>query len=169
MLEFTYVMIKPDIMKKQSEQRNLIFNDIIDTFYNNGLEIVTVQQARLTEEQAKKHYEHLKDKPFFGELTNFMTSGDVFEMILLGEDAVSKVRELIGPTSVIKAKVEAPTSIRAKYGDPNFGSMNAIHASDSKENAIIEIKRFFNIELIQPCLSETKINALIKNNINMNK
>lgn len=169
MLEFTYVMIKPDIMKKEALERNIIIEDIINTLNDNGLDIVSLKKDRLTKEIAEEHYAHLKDKPFYGELTDFMTSEDVLPMIVMGEDAVSKVRTIIGPTNVAKAKVEAPDSIRAKYGNPECGSENAIHASDSRENALIEIKRFFNIELIQPCLDNTKTNKLVKNNINMNK
>ena len=150
MLEFTYVMVKPDIMKKETLERNIIIEDIINTMNDNGLDIVSIKKDRLTKEIAEEHYAHLKDKPFYGELTDFMTSEDVLPMIILGEDAVSKVRTIIGPTNVAKAKVEAPNSIRAKYGNPLCGSENAIHASDSRENAIIEIKRFFKIELNQP-------------------
>ena len=164
MLEFTYVMIKPDILKKEKEKQQIILKDIVDTFYDSGLEIVALKQERLTKKQAQEHYAHLKDMPFYNELTDFMISDDVLPMIILGEDAINKVRKLIGPTNVLKARSEAPNSIRAKYGDPDFGSANAIHASDSKENAIIEIKRFFNIDLIQPTFSKNKVNTLIKNN-----
>ncbi len=150
MLEFTYVMIKPDVMKRPIEERNAIVEDIIDTMNSNGLDIVAMKKDKLTKQIAEEHYAHLKDKPFYGELTDFMTSDEVLEMIVLGEDAVSRVRTIIGPTNVAKAIEEAPSSIRAKYGNPECGSENAIHASDSRDNALVEIKRFFDIDLSQP-------------------
>ena len=150
MIEFTYVMIKPDIMKKNEKERNLIIEDIISTINDNGLDVISMKKGRLTKEIAFEHYAHLKEKSFFGELTDFMTSGDVLQMIVCGENAVSLIRTIIGPTNVNDAKKTAPNSIRAKYGNPLNGSENAIHASDSKDNAIIEIKRFFDVDLTQP-------------------
>jgi len=166
MIELTYVMVKPDVMKRPKEERNVIIEDIVNTLNDNGLDVISMKKDRMTKDIAEEHYAHLKDKSFYGELTDFMTSDDVLEMIVLGDDAVSKVRTLIGPTNVAKAKEEAPTSIRAKYGDPDFGSANAIHASDSKENALIEIKRFFNIELEQPkyTISKNSKQVLSKHN-----
>lgn len=144
MLEFTYVMIKPDGVEKR------IMTDVIDTFHQNGLEVISLKSDNLEKSQVKEHYAHLEDRDFFDDLVNFMTSGAVMKMIVLGDDAISKVRTLIGPTNVKKAQQEAPNSIRAKYGNPDFGPANAIHASDSKESALIEIERFYGIKMTQP-------------------
>lgn len=144
MLEFTYVMIKPDGVEKG------IFEDVLDKYFAEGLDVVSATIDTLTKETAQIHYDHLKDKDFFKELIDFMVSGPVIKMLVVGEDAIRKVREINGPTNVSKAKKEAPNSIRALYGDENFGPANAIHASDSKENACVEIKRFFGISIHQP-------------------
>ena len=149
MLEFTYVMIKPDIMNKEENEKNRIIEDIINTYNDNGLDIITMDETVATYEQVSKHYEHLKDKPFFNDLASFM-SDKILKMIVFGEDAVKKVRDINGPTNVLKAREEAPNSIRAKYGNPDFGPANAVHASDSKENAIKEIYNFYNIKINQP-------------------
>lgn len=152
MLEFTYVMIKPDGVKKR------ILSDVVDTFHENGLEVTSIKCADLEKSQVKEHYAHLEGREFFDDLVNFMTSGSVMKMIVLGEDAVSKVRQLIGPTNVTKAQEEAPYSIRAKYGNPDFGPANAIHASDSKETALVEIERFYGIKMTQPESIPNKVN-----------
>ncbi len=149
MLEFTYVMIKPDIMNKEENEKNRIIEDIINTYNDNGLDIITMDEAVATYEQVSKHYEHLKDKPFFNDLASFM-SDKILKMIVFGEDAVKKVRDINGPTNVLKAREESPNSIRAKYGNPDFGPANAVHASDSKESAINEIYNFYNIKINQP-------------------
>lgn len=156
MLEFTYVMIKPDGVEKK------ILPDVIDTFQNSGLDTFLAEYDNLDQQQVEKHYEHLKERDFFGDLVNFMTSGKVIKMIVFGDNAISKVRSLIGPTNVTKAKEEAPYSIRAKYGNPDFGPANAIHASDSKESAVTEIERFFGIKVTQPELvKDPKVNIKI--------
>lgn len=143
MLEFTYVMIKPDGVKKN------ILEDVVNTFKENNLGVFKIENDKLYDAIVREHYAHLKDKDFFEELVNFMCD-DVIKMIVVGEDAISKVRTLIGPTNVAKAKEEAPNSIRAKYGSLEVGSANAIHASDAPETAVQEIKRFYNIDIVQP-------------------
>lgn len=144
--EYTYVMIKPDGVRKQ------LFSTICNIFLQNNLDIVEIQdEIVLNKELIREHYAHLLDKPFYPDLEGFMLSGPVIPMIVCGENAISKVRELIGPTNVKKAQEESPNSIRALYGNPDFGPANVIHASDSKENALIEIKRFFGKELQHPC------------------
>ena len=136
--EFTYVMVKPDGVRKG------LTDEIIKIFIANDLEIYEMAPERvLDKELIKVHYAHLLDKPFYPELEEFMTSGPVVPMIICGEDAVAKVRTIIGPTNVAKAKEESPNSIRAMYGNPEKGSENIIHASDSVENGLIEIERFF--------------------------
>lgn len=154
--EFTYVMIKPDGVRKKLEPV------ICDILISNDLTIYDVlPEVDLTPEIIKEHYSHLIDKPFYPSLEQFMLSGPVVPMIVYGENAVSKVRAIIGPTNVMKAKEESPNSIRAIYGDLEDDSANVIHASDSPENALIEIKRFFGKEMEQPSVS--KVKCLSKN------
>lgn len=144
--ELTYVMIKPDGVQKN------LFSTICNIFLQNDLDIIEIQNERLlSKELVREHYAHLLDKPFYSDLERFMLSGPVIPMIICGEDAVNKVRNLIGPTNVKKAQLESPNSIRALYGNPDFGPSNVIHASDSKENALIEIKRFFGKDMTHPC------------------
>lgn len=147
--EVTYVMIKPDGVKQK------LFSKICKTFLENELDVIEFQnEIMLNRDIIREHYAHLLDKPFYPDLENFMLSGPVIPMIVCGEDAISKVRSIIGPTNVKKAREESPDSIRALYGNPDFGPSNVIHASDSRENALIEIKRFFHKDMIHPCDSK---------------
>ena len=127
----TLAIIKPDGMKN--------IEKIIEMFYQNGLKIAEYDIRMLDEEILAKHYSHLTDKPFYGELVEFMMSGEVAVMILQGEDAVNRLRNLMGPTDSTKAE---PNTIRGMFGTDK--QENAIHGSDSVENAEIEIERFFN-------------------------
>ena len=142
-LECTYVMIKPDIMNRSLEESENIISYIIDRYNERGLDVIAMNFDKLGYALAKEHYAHLEGEDFFDVLINFMVSGNVCKMIVVGFDAVRIVREINGPTNVLKAKEESPDSIRALFGNPNFGPANAIHASDSKENAEIEINRFY--------------------------
>ena len=156
--EVTYVMVKPDGVKKK------LTRVICDILVSNDLMIHDIlPEVNLTPEIIKEHYSHLIDKPFYPELEQFMLSGPVVPMIVYGEDAVSKVRAIIGPTNVKKAKEESPESIRAIYGDLENASANIVHASDSPENALIEIKRFFGKDMEQP--SDCKVKCLFKSTI----
>lgn len=136
-------MIKPDIMNKPSEEREEIISNIIDRYNEKGLDVIAMTVDKLSIYKAREHYAHLEEEDFFGDLIHHMTSGNVLKMVVIGNNAVQEVRKINGPTNVLKAREEAPYSIRALYGDPNFGPANAIHASDSKENAEIEINRFY--------------------------
>ncbi len=150
MVEFTYVMLKPDGVKLG------LYEEVERIFAENGLTIVKHKLDNLNgnKELIREHYAHLLDKSFYPDLENFMMSGDIMPMIVMGENAVAKVRALIGPTNVLKARNEAPDSLRARFGNPDFGPANVIHASDSKENAVVEIKRFFGITITQPEMVE---------------
>ncbi len=128
--EQTLAIIKPDGIEHTEE--------IIDILYKNGLTIVDYDLRLLDEEIVADHYSHLIDKPFFPEIVEYMTSAPVALMILEGENAVSTLRKVMGPTDSTQA---APDTIRGKFGTDK--STNAIHGSDSVENAQIEIKRFF--------------------------
>ncbi|HIC82867.1 MAG TPA: nucleoside-diphosphate kinase [Candidatus Marinimicrobia bacterium] len=129
----TLAIIKPDAMKKDNMEN--IKKDIID----NGFSILKEKTLLLTDEQACSFYDIHKEKPFFDELVEFMTSHECHVMILEKENAVEEWRNLMGTTDSQKAETG---TIRNKYGTDV--SMNATHGSDSNENAIKEINFFFN-------------------------
>ena len=129
----TLAIIKPDAMKKDNMEN--IKKDIID----NGFNILKEKTLLLTDEQACSFYDIHKEKPFFDELVEFMTSYESHVMILEKENAVEEWRNLMGATDSQKAEIG---TIRNKYGTDV--SMNATHGSDSNENAIKEINFFFN-------------------------
>lgn len=129
----TLAIIKPDAMKK--DNMNNIKGNIID----NGFSILKEKTLLLTDKQACSFYDIHKEKPFFDELVEFMTSYECHVMILEKENAVEEWRNLMGATDSQKAEIG---TIRNKYGTDV--SMNATHGSDSNENAIKEINFFFN-------------------------
>jgi len=130
-LESTLAIIKPDGLK------NAMY--IIDMIYKSGLTIKRYEVTRLNEEILKEHYAHLVDKTFYPSLEKFMLSDEVILMELVGVNAVETLRNLMGPTDSTKAD---KGTIRGEFGTDI--QQNAIHGSDSIENAIIEIKRFFD-------------------------
>ena len=129
----TLAIIKPDAMKKDNMEN--IKKDIID----NGFNILKEKTLLLTDEQACSFYDIHKEKSFFDELVEFMTSHECHVMILEKENAIEEWRNLMGATDSQKAEIG---TIRNKYGTDV--SMNATHGSDSNENAIKEINFFFN-------------------------
>ena len=129
----TLSIIKPD-----ATRRNLT-GQINARFEENGLRIVAQKRIHLTEAQAGKFYEVHKERPFYGELVEFMTSGPVVVQVLEGDDAVAKNREIMGATN--PADAEAGT-IRADFAEGI--EANSVHGSDSEENAAIEIAYFFS-------------------------
>ena len=129
----TLAIIKPDAMRKNN--MNNIKEDIID----NGFSILKEKTLLLTDKQACSFYDIHKEKPFFDELVEFMTSYECHVMILEKENAVEEWRKLMGATDSQEAEIG---TIRNKYGTDV--SMNATHGSDSNENAIKEINFFFN-------------------------
>ena len=132
-MEQTLSIIKPDAVKKG------VIGKIIDRFESNGLRIAAMKKLQLTEQTAGEFYEVHKERPFFGELVEFMTSGPVVVSVLEGENAVAKNRELMGATNPQEA---APGTIRADFAESI--DANAVHGSDSLENAKIEIEFFFD-------------------------
>lgn len=129
-LQKTLAIIKPDGMQ--------YITKIIEMIYNSGLKISRYDIRHLDEEILSEHYSHLLEKSFYPKLKNYMMSGEVAIMELEGENAVEKLRNLMGPTN----SVEAPEgTIRGQFGTDI--TYNAIHGSDSIENAEIEINRFF--------------------------
>ena len=135
-LEQTLAIIKPDGVKNATK--------IIEMFYKNGLTIKAYQEI------LKKHYSHLLEKPFYPKLESFMLSSEVIIMILEGENAVEKLRNLMGPTN---SELAPKGTIRGEFGTDV--TENAIHGSDSIENANIEIERFFD----KPIKKEYKNNS----------
>ncbi len=134
-MEQTLSIIKPDAVKKG------VIGKIIDRFESNGLRVAAMKKIQLDENRAGQFYEVHKDRPFFGELVEFMTSGPVVAMVLEGENAMTKNRDLMGATN---PKEAAKGTIRADFADSI--DANAVHGSDSLENAANEIKFFFSKE-----------------------
>ncbi|WP_353182660.1 nucleoside-diphosphate kinase [Parapedobacter lycopersici] len=129
----TFTMIKPDAVN--NGHVGAILNDIIA----GGFKIVAMKYIRLSEETAGAFYAVHAERPFYGDLVNFMTSGPIVAAILEKENAVEAFRTLIGATDPAKA---ATGTIRNKYA--NSIEANAIHGSDSDENAEIEGNFFFS-------------------------
>jgi len=131
-MERTLSIIKPDAVAKN------VIGKIIDRFETNGLRIAAMKKIKLSKEDASKFYEVHKERPFFNDLVEYMTSGPVVVMVLEGENAVAKNRELMGATD---PKEAAPGTIRADFAESI--EANAVHGSDSLENAQKEIAFFF--------------------------
>ena len=131
-VEQTLSIIKPDAVKKN------VIGEIYSRFEKAGLKLVQAQMIDLTKEEAEGFYAVHKDRPFFNDLVSFMTSGRVMIQVLEGEDAVALNRKLMGATNPKEA--DAGT-IRADFADSI--DANAVHGSDSLENAKIEIYYFF--------------------------
>ena len=138
-IERTLSIIKPDAVAKNH------IGDILRRFEHAGLKIIAAKMAQLTKEQAEGFYAVHKERPFFGDLVSFMISGPVMIQALEGENAVSIHRELMGATDPKKAE---PGTIRADFADSI--DANAVHGSDSLENAETEIAYFFAADQICP-------------------
>ncbi|EPW7720880.1 nucleoside-diphosphate kinase, partial [Campylobacter coli] len=124
--------IKPDAVKKG------VIGKILDRFESNGLRIAAMKKVQLSKEQAEAFYAVHKERPFFKDLVEFMISGPVVVSVLEGEGAVLKNRDLMGATNPKEAQ---PGTIRADFAESI--DANAVHGSDSLENAKIEIEFFF--------------------------
>jgi nucleoside-diphosphate kinase len=131
-MEKTYIMLKPDAVKRKLAGR------IISRIEDKGYKIVDMKMFMLTEEILCEHYAHIMDKPIFPDLLQFMTSGPVIGMIVEGDEVIKGMRILMGPTKWFDAP---PGTIRGDFC--KFTGENLIHGSDSLENAQIEIERFF--------------------------
>ncbi|WP_040981400.1 nucleoside-diphosphate kinase [Oceanobacillus jeddahense] len=134
-MEKTFLMVKPD-----GVQRNLI-GDIVARFEQKGFKLIGAKLMTVSTDLAEKHYAEHKERPFFGELVDFITSGPVFAMVWEGENVVTSARTIMGKTNPSEA---LPGTIRGDYGI-NVGK-NIIHGSDSLESASREMKLFFNEE-----------------------
>ena len=133
MAERTFSIIKPD-----ATARNLTgkINAVIE---GAGLRIVGQRRIRMSRGQAETFYEVHKERPFYGELVEFMTSGPVVVQVLEGENAIAKYREVMGATDPAKAAAGTIRKVHAK----SIGE-NSVHGSDSPENAVTEINQFFS-------------------------
>ena len=131
-LEKTLSIIKPDAV-----ERNLD-NKIKSFFEKNNLKIVKNKKVKISKEEASEFYKVHQTKPFYGELCNYLSSGPIVVMVLEGENAISRNRELMGSTDPKKAE---KGTLRGMYGLSI--DKNSVHGSDSAENAKIEINFFF--------------------------
>lgn len=131
-MEQTLSIIKPDAVKKG------VIGKIIDRFESNGLKIAAAKKMQLSKKDAETFYIVHKERPFYGELVDFMISGPVVVMVLEGDDAIKKNRDLMGATN---PKEAAPGTIRADFAESI--DANAVHGSDSPETAAEEIAFFF--------------------------
>ncbi|OSI35823.1 nucleoside-diphosphate kinase [Neisseria dumasiana] len=132
-IERTISIIKPDAVAKD------VIGQIYSRFENNGLRVVAAKMKHLSTKEAQDFYAVHKERPFFGDLVSFMTSGPVMIQVLEGENAVAKNRELMGATN---PKEAAAGTIRADFAESI--DANAVHGSDSLENAAKEIAYFFS-------------------------
>jgi nucleoside-diphosphate kinase len=137
-MERTLVIAKPDAVRKN------VVGKIISRLEDEGFKLVALKKVKLTKEQAGQFYIVHKDRPFYDELCDFMSSGPIVPMVWEGENVIVKVREIMGATDPSKA---AEGTLRKLYGT-NVGE-NAVHGSDSQESAAYEIPFFFSgMELV---------------------
>ena len=132
-MEKTLVLIKPDAVRGKH------IGDIVKIYEEKGLKILAMKMLQMDEKLASKHYEEHIGRPYYDDLMGFMTSGPIIAMVLEGEGAIANVRAINGKTNPAEAD---EGTIRRLYAAS--GSRNAVHASDSPENAAREISIFFN-------------------------
>lgn len=136
-IEKTFVMLKPSTVARA------MIGNVICRIENKGLKIAAMKLTKVTQEKAAKLYAVHQGKPFFNALVEFVTSGPIVVMVIEGDDAVKVVRKLIGATN---SKEAEPGTIRGDFALSN--QKNAVHASDSTENAKHEMEIFFTPEEI---------------------
>lgn len=132
-MEKTFLMVKPD-----GVQRNLI-GEIVARFEKKGFQLCGAKLMNISRDLAEEHYGEHKERPFFGELVDFITSGPVFAMVWQGENVIATARKMMGATNPQDADTG---TIRGDFGIQV--GMNIIHGSDSPESAEREINLFFN-------------------------
>lgn len=130
--ERTFIMVKPDGVR-----RGLI-GEVVKRIEDKGYKISEMKMFTIDEQLAQRHYEEHTEKPFFGELVSFITSGPVVAMVVEGDHAIAGMRELMGATNPADA---APGTIRADLAESL--SNNVVHGSDSPESAAREVNLFF--------------------------
>jgi nucleoside-diphosphate kinase len=139
-MERTLSIIKPDLVEKNK------IGAVINRFEDNGLKVVAQKRMQLSQEQAQAFYAEHKERPFFGELVGFMTSGPVVVQVLQGDNAIKKNRELMGATNPNNAE---PGTIRYDFcRETEDLSANGVHGSDAPESAQREISFFFTADEI---------------------
>lgn len=131
----TFAMIKPDAYHSMGK--------IIDDIFKAGFKINKLKMSRFNRETAGAFYREHVGKPFYGPLTDHMVSDVVVGMELVNQGAIKLWREVIGPTNIVQAKQTNPKSIRAKFGDVNVSTKNAVHGSDSAGSYNREVSFFF--------------------------
>ena len=131
-MDRTLILVKPDAFERG------LTGEILARFERKGLVIVAMKQMQVDEELAGVHYEEHTDKPFFGELVDFITGGPLVAMVLEGPDAVVAARQLIGATNPLEAETG---SIRGDYATEV--TFNLVHGSDSDNSAALEVELFF--------------------------
>jgi nucleoside-diphosphate kinase len=128
----TLILLKPDCVSKH------LCGEVLKRFEAAGFRIHGLKMIRLDDTVLKEHYAHIAERPFFPEVVAFMKSEPVIALALYGEDVITQVRALLGPTDSRKAE---KGTIRGDFGVDTM--VNVAHASDSAENAAAELKRFF--------------------------
>lgn len=134
-IETTLILFKPDAVSKQ------FCGKVLSRFEAEGLKVRGIKMLQFTDALLKEHYAHIAEKPFFPSVVKFMQQTPVIALALEGENAVARVRELLGPTDSTKA---AKGTIRGDFGVDMM--VNVCHASDSTETAAAEVKRFFKAD-----------------------
>jgi nucleoside-diphosphate kinase len=128
----TLILVKPDAFERG------LTGEVIGRFERKGLELVALELMRVDVELANRHYAEHRERPFFGELVEFITGGSLVAMVLEGNGAVEAARQVIGATNPLEA---APGSIRGDFATEI--TFNLVHGSDSAESAAREIELFF--------------------------
>jgi nucleoside-diphosphate kinase len=132
-MERTLSIIKPDGVKKN------IIGEVLKRFEEKGLKIAGLRKIKLTKEEAERFYIVHKERPFYGELTDFMSEGPIVVLVIEGENAITRVRDIMGATNPKEAK---PGTIRADFATDI--ERNVVHGSDSPASAAYEIPFFFS-------------------------
>ena len=131
-VQSTFIMVKPDGVRRR------LVGEVIRRIEAKGYEIAEMRKFTIPEDLAREHYQEHTEKPFFGELVSFITSGPVVAMVVRGHDAIAGMRQIMGATNPLDA---APGSIRGDFA--TVITENIVHGSDSPASAEREVKLFF--------------------------
>ena len=132
LMEETLVLLKPDCLEGRK------CGEVLKRFEEAGFDVFGVKMMRLSDEILREHYSHLADKPFFPEIQGFMQSSPVVAIAMRGENAITRVRDMVGPTD---STIAEKGTIRGDFGQDKM--RNVVHASDSVENGQAALQRFF--------------------------
>ena len=132
LMEETLVLLKPDCLVGRN------CGEVLKRFEEAGFIVFGVKMMRLSDEVLREHYAHLADKPFFPEIQEFMQSSSVIALAMRGDNAITRGRDMVGPTD---STIAEKGTIRGDFGQDKM--RNVVHASDSVENGQSELKRFF--------------------------